>query len=60
MEREIEETEIALKKKTEELNATDFANSAKYQKITEEFSKLQAKLDQLMAAWEELQTQLES
>jgi ATP-binding cassette subfamily F protein 3 len=60
VEREIEETEIALKKKTEELNATDFANSAKYQKITEEFSKLQAKLDQLMAAWEELQTQLES
>lgn len=59
VEREIEETEIALKNKTEELNATDFANSAKYQKITEEFSKLQAKLDQLMAAWEELQTQLE-
>jgi ATP-binding cassette subfamily F protein 3 len=60
VERDIEETEIALKKKTEELNATDFANSAKYQKITEEFSTLQAKLDQLMATWEELQTQLEN
>jgi hypothetical protein len=44
VEREIEETEIALKKKTEELNATDFANSAKYQKITEEFSKLAGKV----------------
>lgn len=59
VERKIEETELAIKQKSVELASADFADTKKYQDLTDEFKILETKLEQLMADWEKLQAQME-
>jgi len=52
LEREIETIEKQLKDKTTELEATDFSETSKYEKITTDFKELETKLEQVMKEWE--------
>jgi ATP-binding cassette, subfamily F, member 3 len=59
VERDIEETEIRVKEKLNELESADFSDVEKYAKITAEYEAAKSNLDQLMASWEEVQLNLE-
>lgn len=60
VERDIEETEKSSAEKLKELESIDFSDTQKFARVTAEYEALKAKLDQLMASWEEVQLGLEA
>ena len=59
LERDIESIEKQLKEKTDELEATQFSDTKKYEQITGDFTLLQSKLNAVMKEWEEAILELE-